>query len=107
MLERRSDGNRLRSLSARISEELRILLRSDCPTDKQQRTWAEVVTWKLCSAAAKGNIQAVSEIADRTEGRPPQAFTVGGGLDIEFNPEEIMERIRVLSDRIRARMKAA
>jgi|SRR5579862_923770 len=102
-------GGRPRSLSARISDELRILLRSDCPTstDGQQRTWAEVIALRLCLEAAKGNIHAATEIADRTEGRPPQAFTVGGGLEIEFDDEKIMERIRVLTDRVRTRMAVA
>jgi len=101
-------GGRPRSLSARISEELRILLRSDCPSDGQQRTWAEVIALRLCLEAAKGNIHAATEIADRTEGRPPQAITVGGGLDIAFSSEEeLMERIRALSDKVRARMEAA
>jgi hypothetical protein len=61
-----------------------------------------VSTWAAVSRAAKGSIQAATEIADRTEGRPPKAIAVSGGLDIAFSSEEeLMERIKVLSDRIR------
>jgi hypothetical protein len=49
------------------------------PGDTQERTFAEVIAQQLVRSAARGNILAAKEIADRTEGRPKQA------VDIEMN----------------------
>jgi hypothetical protein len=102
-------GGRPRSLVASVSEELRRLLRSECPEDPQRRTWVEVIAEKLCSMALEGNVQAINEIGDRTEGRPSQALSVSGGLDVQMSLEEIDKKFAELTDSIReklARQKA-
>jgi hypothetical protein len=39
-------------------------------------TYAEKIVWRLIKLALKGNISAISEIFDRTEGRAPLALTI-------------------------------
>lgn len=45
----------------------------------------EVVTKKLWSMAAKGDIQAVKEIFDRMDGKPEQSVAVDGTMEIIFH----------------------
>jgi hypothetical protein len=97
-------GGRPRSLAALLSDELKTLLRTPCPVDANQRNWAEVLSEKMCHMALKGNVHAFSEIADRTEGRPSQAFAISGGLDL--NMEEIDKQLTEFTARIRARSAA-
>jgi hypothetical protein len=99
-------GGRPRSLVASVSEELRRLLRSECPEDPQRRLWAEVIAEKLCRMALEGNVQAINEIGDRTEGRPSQAFAISGELDLNMSAEEIDKQLTEFTARIRARNAA-
>ena len=46
------------------------------PGDPQGRTFAEVIAFQLCVAAAKGDVTAARELADRVEGKPRQALDV-------------------------------
>jgi hypothetical protein len=71
-------GGRQRSLGAQLSVELRRLLRTECSSDKLQRTWAEAIAEKMCPMALKGNFHGCVEIGDLTEGRPPQAIAIDG-----------------------------
>ena len=58
---------------AALSEALRNLLDERCPTDEARRTNAEVIAERLVLAALAGSIQAMREIADRSEGKVPIA----------------------------------
>jgi len=98
-------GGRPRSLVATISEELRRLLRSECSEDPQRRTWAEVIAEKLCRMALEGNVQAINEIGDRTEGRPSMAVTLGGGLSLTMSDEERAQKMVELTQRIQSRLR--
>jgi hypothetical protein len=97
-------GGRPRSLASHLSQELRRLLRTPCPSDKLQRSWAEVIAEKMCQMALKGNIHACIEIGDRTEGRPSQALSLSGDLNVEMNLEEIDKQFAELTDSIRERL---
>jgi hypothetical protein len=55
-----------------LSEALRRMLAEEAP-GKTQETYAEAIARALCKQAAKGNVLAAKEIADRTEGKPKQA----------------------------------
>jgi Family of unknown function (DUF5681) len=99
-------GGRPRSLGSHLSQELRRLLRTECPSDKLHRSWAEAIGEKMCQIALEGNIHACTEIADRTEGRPAQAFAISGSLDLDLDPEETMRKINEFTARIRARNAA-
>jgi hypothetical protein len=42
------------------------------PGDPASRTYAEVIAERLADSAADGDIAAIRELADRTEGKPTQ-----------------------------------
>lgn len=57
-----------------ITEALLAILNSGVMTDHLRgRTVADLIAIGMVRQALKGNIQAIKEIADRTEGRVPQA----------------------------------
>jgi len=99
-------GGRPRSLASQLSTELRRLLRTECPKDAAQRSWAEALAQKMCELALEGNVHAFSEIADRTEGKPPQAIQLSGLLGVELDVEEIDKRIGQLVAKVRERSAA-
>jgi hypothetical protein len=55
-----------------LSEALRRMLAEQAP-GRSEETYAEAIARALCKQAAKGNVLAAKEIADRTEGKPKQA----------------------------------
>jgi hypothetical protein len=62
-----------------LTDAYRAQLAMPYPGDRKKRTYAQVIAEKIAKEAAKkGSVYAASEIADRTEGRPPQALEVGG-----------------------------
>lgn len=64
-----------RPKSITLSEALRLQLAEVMP-EADERTYAEEIARVLCADAAKGNVMAAREIADRTEGKPKQAIDV-------------------------------
>lgn len=79
-----------------LSDAYRAQLEELVPGDKQGRTWAEFIAAKAILEAAKGKIPAAAEIADRTEGKPRQAFEIKGSIT-----DELADRVK------RARERAA
>lgn len=87
-----------------LTDAYRAVLEKPYPGDKEGRTYAEVIAERVAKEAAKkGSVHAASEIADRTEGRPPQALEVGGpgGGAIDVNVQglpdsQLDNEIRVL-----------
>src|SRR5215469_916298 len=77
-----------RSKVRSLTKAYRLQLESICPTDSKQRTWAEVIAERMAVLAAKGNVQAAVELADRVEGRVRQAFTE---VDDEFEGMSVEE----------------
>jgi hypothetical protein len=61
-----------------ISSELERLLQEPS-TDAPGKTWAAVIAEALLQQAAKGDIRAIGEIANRVEGKPLQA------VDLDVN----------------------
>jgi Holliday junction resolvasome RuvABC ATP-dependent DNA helicase subunit len=57
----------------RLSEALREQLAEEMP-NAPERTIAEVIARTLIKLAISGDVQAIREIADRTEGKPKQAI---------------------------------
>jgi len=45
-----------------------------CEADPEHRTYGEVIAEQLVKRAAKGDIQAAAELADRVEGKPRQSI---------------------------------
>lgn len=62
-----------RPKSITLSEAYRKQLAQPMPNDPEGRTFAEVIAFKQCSAAAEGDTTAAREIADRVGGKPRQA----------------------------------
>jgi len=53
--------------------------------------------------ALEGQIGAIQEIADRTEGKPPQAIALSGDMELTMTIEEIDARPIELTEQARAR----
>jgi hypothetical protein len=64
-----------RPKSVTLSEALRAQLGQMMPGE-DEKTYAEKIALCLCDEAAKGNVGAAKEIADRTEGKPRQSLDV-------------------------------
>ena len=83
-----------------ISAELERLLQQQAPGASGQ-TWASVIAESLLKQAAKGNVRAIAELANRLEGTPRQS------VDVAISPseyiqslsdEELAQRIAELSE---------
>lgn len=76
-----------RPKSATLSEAIRAKLAEIAP-GKSEQTVAEVIAAALCFQAAKGNVLAAKEIADRTEGKARQS------VDVDMNVRDWRELAR-------------
>jgi hypothetical protein len=87
-----------RPRKGKFTEELELKAHELVPNDPEKRTWARFLAEQLFFAAAKGNVHAFAEIADRVEGKAIQR------VDIERNlPEDDpKEKLRTFIDKIRA-----
>jgi hypothetical protein len=65
-----------RPKSLTLSEAFRRQLSQPVPGASDGRTFAEVIALQLCVAAARGDVSAAREIADRSEGKPRQSVDV-------------------------------
>ena len=85
-----------RPKSKLLSEAYRTKLAELVPGDKDGRTYAELICDKMIENAAKGKVIHASEVADRVEGKPRQAYEVAVSAI-----EELADRMR----KARARAK--
>jgi hypothetical protein len=76
-----------------ISVELERLLQQQAPGENG-KTWAAVIAEALLSQAAKGDVRAISELANRIEGKPLQAvdLEVNSSSEIETMTDEQLEQ---------------
>ena len=65
-----------RPKSITLSEAYRRELAKVDPTDEQKRTFAEILAGQAVIKAKTGDVQALKEIADRTEGKARQTITL-------------------------------
>ena len=65
-----------RPKSITMSEAYRRELAKPDPADKHGRTFAEVIAARMIVRALIGDVQAVRELTDRTEGKPRQTVTL-------------------------------
>jgi len=64
-----------------ITEELERLLEQEAPNG-DGKTWAATIAEALIKQAAKGDVRAITELANRIEGKPVQAVAAeAGGLE--------------------------
>jgi hypothetical protein len=68
---------------------------------KTGKTNAQLAAEMVGKKLLQGSAEHYRSIGDRTEGKPPQAITIGGSLDLDV--ENIDERIKSLLERARAR----
>jgi hypothetical protein len=86
-----------------LTDALREILAEPFPRDRKGRCYAEVIAWRLATEAAKGNLRAASEIADRTEGR---AMKQNESQETDAIPDQASayEQLRAVATRLRARL---
>jgi hypothetical protein len=77
-----------------LSDTYRAKLAELVPGDKRGRNYAEAIADVVFAAALRGKIGAFQEIADRTEGKPAQAISVSG--DVQLTVAEIDARLEEL-----------
>lgn len=65
-----------------LSDAYRRLLEMPYPGDQRGRTYVQRIAEVVCIAAGGGDLAAVREVADRTEGRPSQK-------NVEMNPTNL------------------
>jgi Family of unknown function (DUF5681) len=98
-----------------VTRELRELMLRQCYLDKKRRSWGEVIAEAIGRKARNGDVRAFEAIADRTDGKPAQAVSVSADFSGDVTvgsyaltgKEEVMERLKELTERIRARSDRA
>ncbi len=83
-----------RPKSITLSEAYRHALSQPLPGDPEGRTIVEVIACQVCISAARGDVQAAREIADRVEGKPRQSLDV----DMRVNDWRELARANGLSE---------
>jgi hypothetical protein len=94
-----------------VTRELRELMLRQCSLDKKKRSWGEVIAEAIGRKARNGDVRAFEAIADRTDGKPAQAVSVSADFSGDVTvgsyalagKQEVMERLKELTERIRAR----
>jgi hypothetical protein len=81
----------------KVSVALMSLLRGDANTDCQPKTRAEQLAWALFQRALNGEVPALREVMDRSEGRTPQTLTVNDSIE-GTAAENIKEAARALAE---------
>jgi hypothetical protein len=91
-----------------ISQEMRKLSVERCPRFKDERTWARAIAMAMFARAISGDVRAFSEICDRVEGKPHQAISLSGAVEVSppVSVEETQERLNQLITKIRERQKS-
>ena len=80
-----------------LSDAYRRLLETPYPGDQRGRTYAQRTAEIVCYQAAGGDLAAVCEIADRTEGRPrPNVEMNPMNLDL-LTPEQRLQLAKLLA----------
>lgn len=87
------------------------ILSDPYPGDKNGRSIAEVIAWRIAMDAAKGKLDAAREIADRTEGKSRgesslQASECAHQAPQGSSAEDAARRLMELTERLRSRIQA-
>ena len=81
-----------------LTDELELLLEQEAPNSRN-KTWAVVIAEALLRKARKGDVRAISELANRIEGKPLQAVVEWDSPD-----DDPSERLRELIERVLKRV---
>ena len=81
-----------------LSDAYRRLLEAPYPGDAHGRTYVQRIAEVVCYQAGSGDLAAIREIADRTEGRPRQNVEMNPmDLDLsKLSPEQRLELAKLL-----------
>jgi hypothetical protein len=95
----------------KLTDAFRDILAEPFPRDKQGRTHAEMIARRVANETARGNLRALTEMADRTEGKVRTENQLPGmddqglpSLDIP-DSGSARENLRVLTERLRLRIE--
>jgi hypothetical protein len=95
-------GNRAnpggRPKSKLLSEAYKNILQTEIGKGKDAKTYAEAIAEKMAKQAKGGHVNAASEIADRVEGKPRQAYEVKLSI-----MDELADRLKEGRERLKAR----
>jgi hypothetical protein len=83
-----------------LSDAYRRLLETPYPGDERGRTYVERIAEVVCFEAGEGDLAAVREIADRTEGRPRQNVEMMKPMSLDLSrltPEQRLELAKLLA----------
>jgi hypothetical protein len=86
-----------------LSDTYRAKLAERVPGDERGRNYAEAIADAAFAAALEGQIGAIQEIADRTEGKPAQAIALSGDFRVDMTVQEIDARLNELLNIAQAR----
>jgi hypothetical protein len=78
-----------------VTDELERLLLDEAP-DAGGRTWATVIAEALLQQARKGDVRAITELANRVEGKPLQPVELGVDTDLESLAERLENARRLM-----------
>jgi Family of unknown function (DUF5681) len=100
-----------------VTQIMREMLPTPCPFSKKGLVWAEAIALAAFKRAAAGDVRAIAEVLDRTEGKPRQSVdiaAVGAFANMQMPPKSLEEIDRVLEEmwekfaaRINERKRAA
>ncbi len=71
-----------------ITRNIRKILEQPCDVtipNAKGKTWVEVIAWRICYEAAKGNSAIIKELLDRTDGKVAQTITGEDGGPMTFS----------------------
>lgn len=81
-----------------ITDELERLLKQEAP-EATGKSWATVIAEALLNQARRGDVRAITELANRIEGKPLQPVELSGDNDLDTLAERMEKaRKRVLAD---------
>ena len=86
-----------------VTSELERLLQEQS-TEPSGKTWATVIAEALLQQAAKGDVRAITELANRVEGKPLQSvdLEVGQCVDLcDLTDEQMDQRLAELLELLR------
>jgi hypothetical protein len=83
-----------------MGEAYSVILGLPIPDDPVERTYAEGIAQKVAEMALRGNMYAVGEITDRTEGKPTQKneHSGPGGGPIPLHIDDVVLKVYGNSD---------
>jgi L-rhamnose isomerase len=78
-----------------ISEELERMLDEEAP-NSGGKPWAAVIAEALLRKARRGDVRAISELANRIEGKPHQSLDVYGNIGLAERIAEARKRAALI-----------